>query len=39
MNEFIFVRHGETQNNKEGILQGHLDDPLNEKGLKLVFTS
>ncbi|MEK6826589.1 MAG: histidine phosphatase family protein [Nanoarchaeota archaeon] len=34
MKEFIFVRHGETQDNKEGILQGHLDVSLNETGLK-----
>src|SRR3989344_46164 len=32
--EIIFVRHGETENNKEGILQGHLDVSLNENGLK-----
>ncbi|MBS3085503.1 histidine phosphatase family protein [Candidatus Pacearchaeota archaeon] len=32
--EIIFVRHGETQNNKEGILQGHSDIPLNEQGFK-----
>ncbi len=30
--ELIFARHGETDNNKDGILQGHLDTPLNEKG-------
>jgi alpha-ribazole phosphatase len=33
MIEFIFVRHGETDKNKEGILQGHLDIPLNKKGI------
>ena len=32
--EIVLARHGETQNNKEGILQGQLDIPLNEKGLK-----
>ena len=26
------VRHGETEWNKEGKVQGHTDIPLNEKG-------
>ena len=29
-----FIRHGETAYNREGRVQGHLDIPLNEKGLK-----
>jgi probable phosphoglycerate mutase len=32
--EFIFVRHGETQANRAGILQGNMDCPLNENGLR-----
>lgn len=31
--EFIVVRHGETAWNAAGIIQGHLDSPLNEEGL------
>lgn len=31
--EFMFLRHGETQYNKEGRLQGRIDVPLNEAGL------
>lgn len=31
--EFIIVRHGETAWNAAGIIQGHLDSPLNEEGL------
>ena len=27
------VRHGETQENREGIMQGHLDTELNAAGL------
>jgi len=34
MIKLVFVRHGETENNKKGILQGHLDSPLNENGIK-----
>lgn len=30
----IFVRHGETDLNKQNIMQGRLDEPLNEKGIK-----
>lgn len=29
-----FIRHGETAYNREGRVQGHLDIPLNEKGIK-----
>ena len=29
-----FIRHGETEYNREGRVQGHLDIPLNEKGIK-----
>lgn len=28
------VRHGETAENRSGILQGHLDTELNEQGLE-----
>lgn len=28
------VRHGETQENRDGIMQGHLDTPLNAAGLE-----
>lgn len=29
----FLVRHGETEWNKRGLIQGHSDIPLNEKGL------
>ncbi len=29
-----FIRHGETEFNKDCKMQGHLDIPLNEKGIK-----
>lgn len=29
------IRHGETNFNKEGRLQGHVDNPLNENGISL----
>ncbi len=32
--EFVFVRHGETQANRAGILQGNIDTPLNANGLR-----
>ena len=28
-----FIRHGETEYNRQGRVQGHLDIPLNEKGM------
>lgn len=31
---FYIVRHGQTQWNKKGILQGHLDSPLTRMGIK-----
>jgi broad specificity phosphatase PhoE len=31
---FYFIRHGETDWNVKGILQGHTDIPLNERGLQ-----
>ena len=30
----LFVRHGETDCNRQGIIQGQLDAPLNEEGIK-----
>ena len=33
-NSFYFVRHGETEWNKNNIFQGHNDIPLNESGRK-----
>ena len=32
--EFIFVRHGETNANRDGILQGNIDVPLNDNGIR-----
>lgn len=32
--EFIFVRHGETDANRNGILQGNMDVPLNAVGIR-----
>ena len=32
--EFILLRHGETEWNIQGRLQGHLDSPLSARGLK-----
>lgn len=31
---FYFVRHGQTDSNVEGRIQGHLDVPLNAKGVR-----
>lgn len=31
--EFVFARHGETCNNSNGILQGHLDTALSARGV------
>lgn len=33
MTKIILVRHGETQWNKDDIFRGHIDVPLNEKGI------
>lgn len=33
MAQIIIVRHGETQYNKEMLIQGHLDTPLNANGI------
>lgn len=32
--EFYFIRHGETDWNKKGLLMGHMDIPLNQTGLE-----
>jgi len=32
--QFTFIRHGETLLNRDGILQGHLDSDLSNKGLR-----
>ena len=32
--EVLVLRHGQTEWNAEGRLQGHLDSPLTEKGLR-----
>lgn len=34
MTRYYLIRHGETESNKSGILQGHLDVPLSDVGLK-----
>ncbi|MBS3937281.1 MAG: histidine phosphatase family protein [Peptococcaceae bacterium] len=34
MLKILVVRHGETDHNKNNILQGHLDIPLNETGIR-----
>jgi broad specificity phosphatase PhoE len=33
MTEFLFIRHGETDANKKGMLAGKKDVPLNQKGV------
>jgi broad specificity phosphatase PhoE len=33
-NKYIFVRHGQTYWNKNGIMHGQYDIPLNETGVK-----
>jgi broad specificity phosphatase PhoE len=32
--KIYFVRHGHTKNNKDKIITGQLDDPLNEEGVE-----
>jgi len=32
--KFILVRHGETVENREGIVQGHIDTKLSRKGIR-----
>ena len=32
-----FVRHGETEANRNKILQGHLNTPLNERGIEQAY--
>lgn len=34
MTEYLFVRHGETDANKNGMLAGRRDEPLNENGIR-----
>lgn len=34
MGVFVFLRHGQTDNNKDCIFCGHLDMPLNEEGYR-----
>ena len=34
MTQVILIRHGETEWNKQRRMQGHLDSPLSEKGLR-----
>ena len=33
--KIYIIRHGETKLNAEGIIQGWLDEPLNDNGIKL----
>jgi len=37
MNEIILMRHAQTEANKNFIVQGRMDNPLNEDGLKQAF--
>ncbi len=39
MTEFLFIRHGETDANKNGLLAGKKDEPLNEDGRKQAKTA
>ena len=34
MGTYYLIRHGETESNRSGIIQGHLDVPLSPKGLE-----
>ncbi|MBI2644913.1 histidine phosphatase family protein [Candidatus Uhrbacteria bacterium] len=36
MTKLYIVRHGETEANRDGIIQGHIDRPLTEEGMKEV---
>lgn len=37
MNRFFLIRHGETEQNKQNIIQGRMDNPLNETGKSQAF--
>ena len=37
MNDIILMRHGETEANKNFIVQGRMDNPLNEDGLEQAY--
>ena len=37
--KFYILRHGETALNTKGVMQGWLDEPLNENGRKLAALS
>src|SRR3989344_6140314 len=39
MTEIYLVRHGETEYNRDGILQGWVDSPLTEKGRENAFNN
>ena len=32
--EMVVIRHGETESNRTHIIQGHLDTPLSDVGLR-----
>ena len=34
-----FVRHGQTEHNRQGYIQGHLDIPLNDEGIAQAHTT
>lgn len=31
---FILIRHGETEENSQGVMMGHMNAPLNEEGIR-----
>jgi broad specificity phosphatase PhoE len=37
MNDIILMRHGQTEANKNFIVQGRMDNPLNEDGIRQAF--